>query len=155
MPIKFIFVFFAVLAFVSCKNQENAQEKNSSGSDLTESEEKKDTIDQLLKVKNPLPNQVISSPQKLEGEARGNWYFEANAQVELLDVNKNTLTESYIEATDMWMTKDWVPFKGSINFPEPATEEGFVVFHRANPSGLDENAMSDTIGVRFSDFQQN
>lgn len=154
MLLKFLLVFVVVLTSVSCKNEEKEQERTTSGSEIMKSEEKQDTIDQLLKVKNPSPNQVITSPQKLEGEARGYWYFEAVAQVELLDANKNTLAESYIEATDNWMTEDWVPFEGSIKFPEPATENGFVVFHRANPSGLEENAMSDTIKVRFSAFRQ-
>lgn len=151
---KLVAVFAVVLIAVSCKDRENDHEKTISPTEIIESGGKQDTIDKLLKVKIPVPHQLISSPQKLEGQARGYWYFEGNAQVELLDGNKNTLTETYIEATDHWMTEDWVPFKGNIKFPEPATEDGYVIFHRANPSGLEENAMSDTIKVRFPASQQ-
>ena len=39
-----------------------------------------ETIDRI-RVNNPRPNQTISSPLTVTGEARGSWYFEASFPV--------------------------------------------------------------------------
>jgi len=36
-----------------------------------------------------------------------------------------------------------------MTFEKPNTENGFLVLHKANASGLEEHAMSDTIKVQF------
>ena len=108
-----------------------------------------DAINDLLRVENPLPGQLIASPLEITGEARGYWFFEANATVELLDGNLQTISETYITALSEWMTTDWVPFTGTIVFEKPETENGFLVLHKANASGLKEHDMSDTIPVKF------
>jgi len=41
----------------------------------------------LIKVSNPRPNQIIESPLFIKGEARGNWYFEADFPVKIFDDN--------------------------------------------------------------------
>ena len=45
--------------------------------------------------------------------------------------------------------KEFVPFSINIEFNKPATERGWVVFEKDNPSGLPENADSLKIPVAF------
>lgn len=138
-----------VILTASCKDEKLSNPTTRA----TEIEQKKEILDNnlndLLRVENPQRGQLVTSPLKITGEARGYWFFEANATVELLDGNLNQISETYTTAMGEWMTEDWVSFTGTITFEKPATENGFLVLHKANPSGLKEHAMSDTIPVKF------
>ncbi len=142
------FIFFLTIA-ASCKNEKSSEP----ASLATETPQKEvtpnDTIKDLLRVTNPSEGQLIQSPLEITGEARGYWFFEATVSVELLDGNMDQISEKYITAPEEWMTEDWVPFSGTITFEDPSTVNGYLIMHRANPSGLEEHAMSDTISVKF------
>lgn len=96
-----------------------------------------DKID-LIRLKNPLPNSEIKSPVLIEGEARGNWYFEASFPIKLYDENNNIIAQAIAQAQSDWMTNDFVPFKTELIFSSTSTN-GFLVLERDNPSGLPEN----------------
>lgn len=107
-------------------------------------------ITELIKVEKPLPNMEVSSPLKVRGKAKGYWFFEANAPIEIVDMNNNKLGESYIEAKGDWMTEDFVDFTGTIHFENaPDGERGYLVFKRANPSDLKENDREFRLPVLF------
>ncbi len=147
-----IFLLILPLFLNSCKY--NSQESKTEDPLPTAAEVKLNSAEKhrftdLLKVKTPQENQSFSSPTTLEGEARGYWFFEADAPVELVNENFEPMAKSYISAQGEWMTDDWVPFEGTLEFPTPSTQKGYLIFHRANPSGLEENAMSDTLEVSF------
>ena len=55
--------------------------------------------DNLIKVTEPTPNQVISSPLSISGQARGTWYFEASFPVVLEDANGKVLAQIPAQAT--------------------------------------------------------
>lgn len=103
----------------------------------------------IIRIDSPRPNETVTSPLTLSGEARGQWFFEASFSVELIDANGNKIAEHFVEATDEWMTEDFVPFQGTLSFTPPETEEGTLILHRANPSGLPENAAELRVPVRF------
>lgn len=103
----------------------------------------------LIRVNNPRPNTVISSPLHITGEARGYWFFEANFTIELLDNNNNLIATGIAEAKENWMTEDFVPFKANITFEPPETTGGFLVFKKQNASGLPENHREYKIPVNF------
>ncbi|MDX1543225.1 MAG: Gmad2 immunoglobulin-like domain-containing protein [Christiangramia sp.] len=107
-------------------------------------------ISELIQVENPLSNEKVTSPIKINGKARGYWFFEANAPIVLLDGNNNQLAESYIKAEGEWMTEDFVKFNGSIEFDAPDDERGYLVFKRANPSDKKENDREFRLPVIFS-----
>ena len=134
---------------VSCKDEKSIDRTFPMTEIQEKTERSNDTLNDLLRVKNPVPGQLITSPLEITGEARGYWFFEANATVELLDGNMNQISETYTTAMGEWMTEDWVPFSGTLTFEKPATENGHLVLHKANASGLKENEMSDTIPVKF------
>ena len=64
----------------------------------------------LIKVTEPLPNQLIASPLAVRGEARGNWYFEATFPIRLLDGNGRELAVGYPEAPSDLVTTHFFPF---------------------------------------------
>ena len=149
--ITFLIIF---ASFLSCNNSEKRKEKISvpASSEAVSKENPKNrekpTRD-LIKITNPLPGQVIKSPLQIEGIARGVWFFEANFGIELTDENYLQITETYATALGEWMTEDWVPFESNLTFSKPKSKNGYLIFHKANPSGLEEHEMSDTLKIMF------
>jgi len=106
-------------------------------------EPKEDDKSDLIVITSPIKDQIITSPLNLEGQARGYWFFEASAPVVLTDWDGRIIAESYITADGEWMTTDFVPFTGELEFEKPEFPEGlnygFIIFKKDNPSGLPEN----------------
>jgi hypothetical protein len=96
-----------------------------------------------------MANAVVTSPLIVTGEARGTWYFEASFPVFLLDANRAEVAVVPAQAQGEWMTENFVPFITTLNFTPPATDTGFVVFKKDNPSGLPEHDASVEVLVRF------
>lgn len=103
-----------------------------------------------IKLFEPAADAAVSSPLALSGEARGTWYFEASFPVRMLDANGRELGVTPVQAQSEWMTEDYVPFRGTIEFEMPATETGTLVLEKDNPSGLPENAAEMYVPIRFS-----
>ena len=102
-----------------------------------------------VKVYNLVPNQIITSPLVIEGQARL-WYFEASFPVELIDGNGKSIALAPATAQGDWMTTAFVPFKLTLTFAKPTTATGTLIFKNDNPSGLPENEKSFTVPVRFN-----
>lgn len=105
----------------------------------------------LIDVVNPQPNQIISSPLRVEGQAKGSWYQEGTFSIELVDINGTRLSRINARAEEEWMTEDFVPFKADITFRQPVTKRGELIIRNANPSGLKENAKEVIIPVLFQE----
>lgn len=104
--------------------------------------------DQII-VTDPVPDQLISSPLIITGEARGTWFFEATFPVNLLDSNGKVLALHYALTDENWMTEDFIPFTANIEFDDPETTTGFLILEKDNPSGMQEYAAQIEIPVRF------
>ncbi|MEK7612244.1 MAG: GerMN domain-containing protein [Patescibacteria group bacterium] len=104
----------------------------------------------LIKITNPRPNEVVTSPLSITGEARGYWFFEASFPVELRDGNGNLLVQHYATAQGEWMTEDFVPYSSIISFTAPTTATGTLILRKDNPSGLAEHDDALFIPVRFT-----
>jgi hypothetical protein len=103
----------------------------------------------LIKVFEPLPESLVSSPLTIKGEARGGWYFEADFPIFLFDEEGNQLAVVVAQALDDWMTEDYVPFEAEMAFPTPQTDTGYLILEKDNPSGLAEHADQVRLPVRF------
>lgn len=103
----------------------------------------------LIRISSPRPNQAISSPLLIEGEARGYWYFEASFPARLYNANGEELAVMPIQAQDEWMVTDFVPFRAVMVFGKPGTDTGTLVLEKDNPSGLPEHADELRVPVRF------
>lgn len=103
----------------------------------------------LIRINSPRPNQIISSPIEVTGEARGFWFFEASFPAKLYDANGSLLATAIAQAEGEWMTEDFVSFKTELRFDKPVTEKGLLVLEKDNPSGLPENADELRVPVKF------
>ncbi len=102
-----------------------------------------------VKIESPKENEVVSSPLKITGEAKGTWFFEASFPVEIYDGNWKRLGQSHAQAKGEWMTENFVSFESTINFEKPTTETGWLVFKKDNPSGLPESDAEYHYPVKF------
>jgi hypothetical protein len=102
-----------------------------------------------IHVKQPLPDAAVTSPLNIKGEAKGTWFFEASFPVILYDANHKQLARGTAKADGNWMTEKFVPFNATLTFTAPGSGRGTLVFEKANPSGMKENADSVVIPVIF------
>lgn len=103
----------------------------------------------LIKSTAPRPGDTVMNPLIIAGEARGYWFFEATAPVELYNNSGVLISSGYIEAQGEWMTENFVPYTGTLSFPTSATGSGYLLIKKANASGLPEHDDSLTIPVVF------
>lgn len=103
----------------------------------------------LIKAANPPPNQKITSPLLISGEARGYWFFEASFPAKLLDEDGSLLAIMPVQAQGEWMTENFVPFRAELVFLKPKGNRGTLILEKDNPSGLPEHADELRIPVRF------
>jgi hypothetical protein len=110
-----------------------------------------------INITSPDRNATVTPPLLIEGEAPGDWYFEATFPIVLTDWDGRIIAEGYAQATDDWMTSDMVPFEATIEFESPyeSTDQyfmsrGSLILQKANPSGLPANDASVELPVRFA-----
>ena len=112
----------------------------------------------LIRVFSPRPNEEISSPLLITGEARGNWFFEASFPVVLVDWDGRIIAQYYAQAKGEWMTADFVSFESVLEFESPVFPEadinhfsrrGALILQKDNPSGLPEHDDALEIPISF------
>ena len=102
-------------------------------------------------VVTPSVDQKVLSPIKISGEARGSWFFEANFPIEVQDEAGVVVGRGYGQTLADWMTDDFVPFIGTVNFSAPQTKPGVLILRKNNPSGQPENDAEYRVPIRFTD----
>jgi len=101
-------------------------------------------------VETPSRGSVILSPLKVEGVAKGTWFFEASFPVSLIDPYGKTVATGIATAQGDWMTTDYVRFSASLEFKDaPQSGVGKLILKKDNPSGLPENEDLRGIPVVF------
>jgi len=89
----------------------------------------------FIVVEAPTPGAVIESPLSIQGRARGTWFFEGDFPVILEDARGNSLANGFVTAQGEWMTKEFVPFTGTLSFTRPEQDDrGSLIFKKDNPS---------------------
>jgi hypothetical protein len=87
-------------------------------------------------IESPTLESVVENPIFVKGRAPGYWFFEASAPISVTNSEGLVVGESYIMATEDWMTTGYVGFEGNISFDESkVSESGFLVLEKDNPSG--------------------
>ncbi len=112
---------------------------------------------EAIRVVSPQPNEKITSPLTVRGEARGNWFFEGSFPVYLVDGPEGTgeeMTSAVAQAQDEWMTTEFVPFEATLIFAQPETSDGTLILAKDNPSGLPAHDAQFTVPVRFAPFEE-
>lgn len=100
------------------------------------------------RIFSPEPNTPITSPLSVKGEAPGTWFFEATLRLRLVDDKGDVIANSWAQADGEWMTENYVPYEGVLNFNTEA-ESGELWVLNDNPSGLPEYEVFVKIPVRF------
>lgn len=102
-----------------------------------------------VQLDNIAPHALVVSPLVVRGTAPGNWFFEANIGLRILDEQGVEVARGHADADGDWMTNQPVRFVGTINFTVPTSELGYIEIQKDNPSDLPEQDASARIPVRF------
>lgn len=98
----------------------------------------------------PKADEGVTTPLVFKGRAPGNWFFEANAGLTLTDWDGLIIAEGYVMADGEWMTTDYVPFTGTLEFVKPVYgERGTIIFKKDNPSGESKFDDSAEMTIKF------
>lgn len=84
----------------------------------------------------------ITSPVIIEGQAPGNWFFEANLPISLKTITGETLAETGYATSEDWMTEQMIDFSAELSFETSEDNFGYVVIQTDNPSGIPRNMTS-------------
>ena len=106
----------------------------------------------LIHLNSPRPNETVSSPLIVEGEAVGNWFFEASFPVFLVDWDGVIIAQGIATAQGDWMTENFVPFTATLTFDTATStysNRGALILKKDNPSGLPENDDALEIPVKI------
>jgi len=104
----------------------------------------------LIRNINIQPGDSIESPLVITGEARGYWYFEASFPIVLVNWDGLIIANGFATAQDEWMTEDFVPFEGTLEFTKPSYgENGALILQKDNPSDLPEFDDALEIPIKF------
>jgi len=108
-----------------------------------------------LTVALPKSDDLISSPVSVSGQARGGWFFEGSFPIQVFDSNDKLLGSGTAKfapknPNDTWMTNDFVDFQGSVQFSQPATDGGYILFKKDNPSGDPAKDESLKLPIKFN-----
>jgi hypothetical protein len=115
-------------------------------------------VNENIRLNTPKPNDVISSPLFITGEARGTWFFEGQFPVELRIPSKPpqaVVATGIAHAQGEWTTENFVPFTATLTFDNPTDfdevlnpEHSLILeLRKDNPSGLPQNDDSLDIPV--------
>jgi len=105
---------------------------------------------EYIVVDAPYPGELITSPIRVCGRARGTWFFEGDFPIVLKDANGEIVAKGFVTAKDEWMTEKFVPFEGTLVFEKPKTvDRGTLTFKKDNPSDLPEHDDALEIPVLF------
>ena len=111
-------------------------------------EENQDEED--IVIFSPQQNQVIDNPLKIEGKAKGFWFFEADFPIVLVNWDGLIIAQGIARAQGEWMTEDFVEFKAIIEFEKPDYgKKGTLIFRKDNPSGLPEHDAAFEVLILF------
>lgn len=92
----------------------------------------------------------ITSPLVIEGLAKGPWYFEAVFPVTIVDAKRQSIGKGFVQATSDWMSESLVPFTTTLEFAQPTTATGYLIFKNDNPSDLKETKKTFEMPIVFS-----
>lgn len=95
----------------------------------------------IIIVSSPLPNSTITpSSIVIKGKAKGNWFFEASAPVDIVNWDGLIIGQGYVTVDEGydWMTTNMVPFTGTVSYDASqlgAYKHGWIIMRKDNPSG--------------------
>jgi len=97
---------------------------------------KYDDVSNMIRLSTPTSGGTVRSPIRIEGVARGGWFFEASFPVFVVNWDGLIIGEGIATAEGEWMTNDFVKFKANISYTSPTySNRGALILKKDNPSG--------------------
>lgn len=103
----------------------------------------------LVQINQPKPNQLVTNPTTVIGQARGSWFFEGQMPLVIVDADGMELGKGTATAFSDWTKENFVPFEATLSYNLPSTDTGTIIIKKDNPSGLPENDDQLEIPIRF------
>jgi hypothetical protein len=103
-------------------------------------------LNTMVRLTTPREGSTVSTPLIVRGEARGNWFFEASFPIKLVSPTGRVIAQGFVQAQSDWMTTEFVPFEGVLEFSASERGEARLVLEKDNPSGLPQN--DDSVSIR-------
>lgn len=100
-------------------------------------------------IYSPAKNAIVTSPVAIIGEIPGNWSFEAQFPVKLIDSQGNVISKAAANVLGDWQTTNPTPFSVQLTYPGQPYGVGTIVLQKDNPSGLPANDDSISIPIHF------
>jgi hypothetical protein len=101
-------------------------------------------------VDSPAAGDFVTSPLRVRGQARGSWFFEGDFPLVLTDGRGKVVAKGFCTAKKEWMTDEFVPFEGTLEFRKPSSgDKGMLIFKRNNPTGRPEHDDALEVPVFF------
>ncbi|EKE11790.1 MAG: hypothetical protein ACD_15C00026G0009 [uncultured bacterium] len=143
-------VVFFVRFWISKKDVSTEADKKSAISDKNENNVNNQRVAEgiNIRVSSPSVNEIVVSPMKISGEAKG-WYFESSFIVKLLDDKGTVLAQGWAKSKGDGSKDVYMPFEAELEFDPKDSKNGNLVFEKSNPSGKPENAGSFSFAVLF------
>lgn len=102
----------------------------------------------------PADNSTVSSPVKVTGQARGQWFSEAQFPVQVIAADGSTVlgqATAHADSSDgSWMTSAFVPWTADVTFARGTSTSGFIRLVKDNPSGNPATDAHVDIPVNFA-----
>jgi hypothetical protein len=105
-------------------------------------------------VTSPFTASQVRSPLSVSGYVRGSWAFEGDFPITLADKDGLIIAEGYASVLGEWMTDEYVPFLGTLEFESPSsaapqTQRGTLILQKDNSSGAPEMEDALEVPIRF------
>lgn len=97
----------------------------------------------------PQKDSLVHSPVYVLGEVPGDWSFEAQFPVRLLNQQGAVVSQAPARVLGEWTTSSLVPFYAELTFNSSQIGSGELVLQKDNPSGLKQNDDKLTIPIQF------
>ncbi|HVW67087.1 MAG TPA: Gmad2 immunoglobulin-like domain-containing protein [Candidatus Peribacteraceae bacterium] len=149
------FASIALLTLAACTGNGGGQQNSSSSSSSSQTSVSSamswssQPYADMIHVTSPLPGATVVSPLGVQGEAVGNWYFEASFPITIKDAHGVVLGQGPAQAIGNWMTTGFVPFAATLPFSTPTTATGTLILQNDNPSGDPSMSKEIDIPVKF------
>lgn len=102
-------------------------------------------------VTNPKPNDIVTSPFKVEGKAKGIWYGNNKLTVKLTDLDGHVIAEKPMYAlSDPTKGEEMISFTGAFDFPaNTKLERGKLLIEKASTVDIPGKNGPLVIPIRF------
>lgn len=99
----------------------------------------KNASSDMINITSPTSESVVGKEFSVIGEARGQFFFESNARIRILDKDGKIIFSGMVKASENSMTTEFVSFVATVKIPDSYVGKATIILLNDNPSGLEEN----------------